>query len=111
MFEIWSITPNLPAISTTETSLAIGAIVVSADGSEKAPSKILRIVENGAPRVRITAPLEGSHATVGQELKINVEAIDDTLALGTSVELLLDGVLIGTKQYKNTDTSVDAFFS
>ena len=109
MFEVWNIETTVPSISTNETSMSVGAFVNGRSGSGNAPTKLLRIVENGPPQVSIVAPGEGSQATSGQDLEIRVEAVDETLSLGTKVELLIDGEVFDTKQYEDSEKVVDAF--
>jgi hypothetical protein len=108
MFEIWSIEVNAPSISTTQTSLSVGARISSRTGSEDAPAKLIRIIENGPPQVSIVAPQKGSQATAGQDLVVQVEVVDETLSLGTKVELLIDSAVVETIQYSDSTAVVNA---
>jgi hypothetical protein len=109
VFEIWSTTVNVPEISTDETSIAVGARVHTRSGGEdEAPAKLLRIIENMAPQVSLLAPETGSIVTAGQQLAISVEAMDDTLALGTHLELLRNGEVIEEEHYTDQDADIDS---
>ena len=108
LFEIWKVDANVPAISTNETSLAVSAVVNVRNGSENSDARLIRIIENGPPQVSILAPQEGSQATAGQELDFQIEVVDDSLALGAQIELLLDGRIIETRQYQGNEAEVNA---
>ncbi len=101
LYEIWAITSNAPNISTRESATSVGAQVFSSSGSNNAPARLIRIIENGPPTVTILSPVEGSQATQGQDLELLVEIRDESLSLGAQVELLVDGEVIATEQYSN----------
>lgn len=104
LYEIWSIEANAPEISTAQTSLAISARVHSRNGGEKdAPAKLIKVIENTAPAVTILSPVIGSLATVGQTVTVSVQIADDTLAMGTEVQLLLNGDVYASSRYTDED--------
>ena len=103
LYEVWKLEATTPSISTRETSLAVSAIVHAKNGgSKKAPDKLIRVLENTRPVVRITSPAAGDIATVGQTIKVRVEVADDTLAAGTTMQLLVNGESIGSRRHQDT---------
>ncbi|WP_339344829.1 Ig-like domain-containing protein, partial [uncultured Alcanivorax sp.] len=100
LFEVWKADVTSPEISTRESSISLSARLHGRNGAvEDAPAKLLKIMENAAPTGRILAPVSGATATVGQSLEVVAEFSDDTLALGTFVELLVDGEAVGSVRY------------
>ncbi|MCI2285222.1 Ig-like domain-containing protein [Colwellia sp. MSW7] len=108
MFETWSMSGNVPSISTNESSIAVGAIIYTHSGQELAPKKIIRVVENIAPIVNIVTPVTGGIVTVGQKLPIKIEVIDDSLMLGASIEILLEDKVIASRSYYNDSPDVES---
>jgi len=110
LFEIWKAKANTPNISTTETSVAAGAAIHSGNGGQElAPTKLIRVIENSAPIVKVLRPVEGAIATVGQDLKIDVEVTDETLSLGTVIQLFVDDQLVESRLYSNQENLNDSF--
>ena len=88
LFEVWRFKATLPSVSTTETSLSISAKVHAADdASESSPARLVRLLKNTPPEVRFVQPAPGASVTVGQSLPIAMEVSDDTMGLGTELEL------------------------
>ncbi|MBL4671230.1 MAG: hypothetical protein JKX81_03135, partial [Arenicella sp.] len=111
MFEIWSAEVNSPSISTTQTSLSVGAFVSGLNGSDNAPTKLIRIIENSPPTATILTPSDGGQATVGENLSIRVEVVDDSLSLGAKVELLLNDTVVEVQQHTGSGTSASALMT
>ncbi|MBQ0713057.1 MAG: hypothetical protein KBT53_08855, partial [Porticoccus sp.] len=111
LFEVWQFESLAPSISTHETAVSVSARVYAENGGESdAPAKLLRILENTPPVTRVKSPVTGAIATVGQILPIEIEVSDDTLALGTDIELLLNGDTIISRHYSNVEkVAVGAF--
>src|SRR5690606_25224928 len=109
LVELWLLRGTVPAISTKETSLSISARVHAVGGAvSDAPTKLVRIIENSDPVVRITAPLQGTNITVGQEIPIVIEATDDTLTLGTRVELSVNNKMIVSQTISDESVNVNS---
>ena len=112
MFEIWSFTGNLPAaISTNETSLSVSATVYAGTAQSNAATKLIRLIKNTAPTVRFLQPSVGTSITVAQDLPIVVEATDDTLSLGTNVELYVNDKLMGSHTITGEEKLVNSLAS
>lgn len=104
LLEIWRADAVSPEISTRETSLSFTAKVYGRNGAvEEAPARLIKVIENGAPTGRLLAPTSGALATVGQTLEVLSEFSDDTLALGTYVELLVNGEPVDSIRYTNEE--------
>jgi len=101
-YELWYFDVVAPAISVNETSVGIHAVVHGESGGERqAPGRLIRVAGNQPPSIKMTAPGDGQPVTAGQVLPVRVEFSDDTLALGTSIELSLDDALIETFRYQD----------
>lgn len=109
LFELWRFSANTPSITTNETSMAISARVHGYNkGQSDAPAKLIRIVKNTAPTARILSPLPGTPLTISQETSVVVEATDDTLSLGTRVELYANEKLIGNYVFNGGSAAVNS---
>ena len=109
LFELWLLRGNVPAVSTSETSLSISArIHAVGSATSDAPTKLVRVIENTDPVARIVAPNEGTSLTVGQQIPIVIEAADDTLALGTRVELYVNDKVVGSQTISDEETVVNS---
>lgn len=103
-FEIWRLDSKLGATSTAETSKAFHAVVHTSRGAKAAtPSRLIRIFQNTPPAARITAPLSGGSVNVGQSIQLDSEFADDTLAMGLTAELMLNGQPLDQFSYDNDD--------
>lgn len=92
LYELWQVDLQVPDIAVRETSIGLSARVRTRNGGvSDAPAKLLRVIENQKPIVRITQPAVGSLATVGQTVAVTVEVSDDTLDGGTDIYLLVNG--------------------
>jgi len=108
LIELWSVDMNVPSISTTETSLSIGAQVFTRRSSENAPSKLVRIIENRPPQIELLTPAEGEDAVAGGQINFTVQVTDETLSLGTQVELLIDGQVYDQLLYQGSASEESA---
>ncbi|NOY70552.1 MAG: hypothetical protein GXP53_13885, partial [Deltaproteobacteria bacterium] len=96
-FEIWRMDGITPEISTSETSMGVYAIAHdSAGGQVKSAMRLIRVVANQAPEIRIISPEQGTGVCAGQPMDIKLEMADDTLSLGLSTRLLVNGELFAT---------------
>jgi hypothetical protein len=110
-FEVWRLDSKLGSISTAETGKAFHAVVHMPRGAKAASaSRLIRIVKNTPPTARITAPLSGATVKVGQTIQIVTDLADDTLALGLTAELLMNGQTVGQFVYANNDHQYDNQF-
>ena len=111
VFEIWRLDSTLAEVSTDETSLGIYALVhTRSGGKKKTPSRLIRILANSPPEVKITSPVPGASLSVGQRASVDVEFADDTLGAGVTVELYRNGEKIDQFYYKNDDAKFSGSF-
>lgn len=104
-YEIWRFDTDAPSfITTNETSFAVHGVIYAANGAEgPTTSRLIRVINNQPPAVKLLEPVAGAHATVGQQLPITVNVTDDTLALGTRIELIVNGQVIDNRLYTNSE--------
>jgi len=103
-FEVWRLDGLVGAISTSETSAAFHAVTHTRSGGQgTTEARLIRIIENTPPAVQITAPVPGASASVGQTVDITAELADDTLALGMSVALYLNGEAVDLFRHEDAD--------
>ncbi|ARU56628.1 hypothetical protein OLMES_2578 [Oleiphilus messinensis] len=107
LFEVWQAQISAPGISTTQTTLSLSARIHN--GKEQfrdSNVKLVKLVENTPPIASIMSPAADSIATVGQTVTIDVQVTDDTLAMGTQIELLVDGQITASRFITEAETSV-----
>ncbi len=103
-FEIWRFDGLVGAISTAETSLAFHAVShTGSGGTGNTEGRLIRVIENSPPAVKITAPLPGASASVGQTVDLIAELADDTLGIGLSVALYLNGEAVDLFRYEDAE--------
>ncbi len=103
-FEIWRLDYTVESPSTDETSRAVyGVIHVNRDHSKQVPSRLVRLIKNQPPAVRMIEPVVGASISVGQTLKVVAEVSDDTLAQGTRIELWLNDRLFDSYFYTDDE--------
>ncbi|HEY3487359.1 MAG TPA: Ig-like domain-containing protein, partial [Gammaproteobacteria bacterium] len=109
MFEVWKAEGRADSISTNETSLSVYGLAHGLGGGEKQTnSSLIRLIKNAAPSVKITNLVDGNSVSVGQTVLITLEFSDDTLALGTTLELTVDGKTLDRFIFQNKEENVDA---
>ena len=102
LVETWRINSVAPEISTDETSRVVSATLFAGTNSTQSGGKQIRIVKNSAPVARVLTPVAGALATVGQVVDVKVEAVDDSLAAGTTIELMVNGAVVDGTTYRDT---------
>ena len=110
-FEIWRFDGLVEAISTSETSRAVHAVTHTGSGGQgNTEGRLIRIIENSPPAVKITAPVPGASASVGQTVDIIAELSDDTLGIGLSVALYLNGEAVDLLRYEDAEKRFSGSF-
>jgi hypothetical protein len=104
-FEIWRLDTKVnDFIATNETSFAVHGEIYAANGGQgSTAARLIRIIRNQPPTIKMLSPTSGDIISVGQQLPIQVEFSDDTLALGSVVELLVNGDSAEIYQFKDTE--------
>ncbi len=98
LYEVWEYQWTAPEISTRETSISINVRVYANNGAtEEGRAKLVRVIENEQPIVRITSPQPGALATVGQTLAVTLQGADDTLTAGSELSLLLNNETVESR--------------
>ncbi|MDH5641623.1 MAG: Ig-like domain-containing protein, partial [Nitrospira sp.] len=101
---LWRFDTQLPDISVTETSMSVYAVTHADNGgSAQLESKLVRVVQNQPPEAQISKPVAGDAVTVGQVLDVAVVVRDDTLPVGTRIELLLNDNPMDSFYYADPD--------
>jgi hypothetical protein len=91
-FEVWRATSQAGPAALTETSLSISGVMHGRDGTQKElPARLIRVIKNSAPSALISRPVEGGSVSVGQTLQVVTQVLDDTLGMGTQIQLLVNG--------------------
>lgn len=111
LYEVWRAEGDVKDIAVEETSTAITATIHVHNNTANAPSKLIRIVANQEPSVRIIAPVVGGIATVKNELPIRVEVTDDTLDAGTTIEVYVDGERVDSVYHRESEVGRDVDIS
>ena len=102
MFEVWRLDGAVPSISTAESSLAFHVVAHTRGGGEASTNeRLIRVIENRPPAVTITSPGPGVSVSVGQTVNVDMEMADDALALGLSVDLLMNGEVVDQFHFEN----------
>ncbi|MCP5078418.1 MAG: hypothetical protein GY951_10240, partial [Psychromonas sp.] len=91
LFEVWKFDAKSPSISTKSTTISVHAQIYSNNGAvHTSASKLVKIVQNSKPLVRIVSPIVGSSASAGQNISVKLEASDDTLAAGSTISFFVN---------------------
>lgn len=104
-YEVWRLSSKTPDVSTDEANLGVMAIVYA--GVEKSYSKLIQVIKNSPPVARITKPTEGQTLTNGQAYDVEVEIIDDTLDMGSKLELLINDEVIDKAFFEDKETQFE----
>ncbi|MCG8435138.1 MAG: Ig-like domain-containing protein, partial [Gammaproteobacteria bacterium] len=101
-FEVWQLESNVEFIAT-ETTKAFFAIIHSENGgTRQTESRVVRVIKNTSPSVRIISPENGANVSIGETLRVKVEFSDDTLPVGVDVDLFLNDGLLERFEYRDT---------
>ncbi|WP_143873611.1 Ig-like domain-containing protein [Catenovulum sediminis] len=91
VYETWMLDWVAPDISLRETSATIYAHVYVGNEFQKSETRLIKLVENQSPVATILSPVQGNDVVAGQTLSVKATIADDTLFLGTNVQLLVNG--------------------
>jgi len=101
-YQVWRTYSKLDKISEIETSMGFHAMV-HMDNGEKVISQggVFRILKNSPPSVKLLSPLPGTKLFAGNSVDVNIEIIDDALAMGIDTELMINGETVDSIRYEN----------
>lgn len=104
-YEVWRLDVDVTKhISVAETSVSVHAEFHGTNGGKSSqPARLVRLIQNQAPKVIITSPPIGTSVSVGQDLAVTIEMQDDTLALGSQLDLFVNDRVIDSFDYSNDD--------
>ena len=101
VYEVWSGSFNAPELGLDETSLAINSKIYVGKHFKEGEGNLIKLIKNESPVVYVEKPIIGAHATEDTRVSVTLKSIDDTLFYGSTVELLLNGKAISSKNIRD----------